>query len=332
METHRPNGVEGPGFVHVTTYRTRQVLKRAGKFVTVTLRLIRRFPEDVSQNFVTRREFRFIDTRMAQDEAPDQGRDSSLRMGATVPVVVQWAHSTMPQNSAFRTTSWSLILAASADPTADSRQALTTLCQTYWNPVYTFIRRHGHDADQTQDLTQEFFARLIEKNYLDDADRRRGRFRSFLLTCVKHFLANEWDRERALKRGGGQIPVPIDVVEAERWYEPAAADDVTPERLFERRWALSLLERVMDRLRAEFFSAGKAEQFEILNKFLNQFDEDYAEIAARTGQSAGSLRMSVMRMRRKYRRILRSEIAQTVETPEEIDEEIRFLLTTLSAK
>src|SRR5688572_31283424 len=152
----------------------------------------------------------------------------------------------------FRTTSWSLIVAASSNPTTGARQALATLCQTYWNPVYAFIRRNGHDPDKAQDLTQEFFVRLIEKNYLGDADRERGRFRSFLLTSVKHFLANEWDRARALKRGGGQTPISIDATEAEQWYVPAVVDGVTPEDLFERRWALSLLEKVMSRLRADY--------------------------------------------------------------------------------
>jgi RNA polymerase sigma-70 factor (ECF subfamily) len=206
------------------------------------------------------------------------------------------------------------------------------LCQIYWNPVYAFVRRKGHDPDQTQDLTQEFFARLIEKNYLEDADRRRGRFRSFLLTSVKHFLTNEWDRSRALKRGGGQPLVSIDAVEAERWYAPSAAGNETPERLFERRWALSLIERVMGRLRADYAASGKAEHFEILERFLNQQSDDdhYDELSARTGLSSGALRMSVLRMRRKYRTLLRAEIAETVETPEEVDEEIRFLLTTLS--
>ena len=240
----------------------------------------------------------------------------------------------MLASSEFRTRSWSLILAPASNPTANSRRALATLCQTYWNPVYAFIRRNGHDPDATQDLTQEFFARLIEKNYLDDADRKRGRFRSFLLVSVKHFLANEWDRSRALKRGGGRLHVSIDAVEAERWYAPSAAGDITPERLFERRWALSLLERVMRRLRADYAEAGKAPQFQTLETFLSEESDEknYEELAARTGLSVGALRMSVLRMRRKYRALLRAEIAETVETPEEIDEEIRFLLSTLSGK
>jgi RNA polymerase sigma-70 factor (ECF subfamily) len=198
--------------------------------------------------------------------------------------------------------------------------------------VYAFIRRYGYDQEQTQDLTQGFFTQLLEKRFLVDADQQRGKFRSFLLTAVKHFLANEWDREHALKRGGGRIPVSIDLVEAEKWYVPAVVAEATPESLFERRWALSLLEHVLTRLRAEFAAAGKSAQFENLSPFLNRDsgDEHYDELAARMGASPGALRMSVHRMRRRYRSLLRDEIAQTVSTPEEIDDEIRFLLSTLS--
>jgi RNA polymerase sigma factor (sigma-70 family) len=230
----------------------------------------------------------------------------------------------------FQTTSWSLILAAASNP-ADAREALATLCETYWNPVYAFIRRNGLDPDKAQDLTQEFFARLIEKNYLEDADSRRGRFRSFLLTSVKHFLANEWDRERALKRGGGRTPVSFDAAEAEQWYIPAAADEVTPETLFERRWAVSLLERVMSRLRAEYVAASKEKQFASMEIFLDQDSKEasYEEVAMRLEVSPGALRMSALRMRQRYRALLRAEIAETVAAPEEIDEEIKFLVSKL---
>ncbi len=231
----------------------------------------------------------------------------------------------------FQTTAWSLVLAAAGNPTTDSRRALATLCQTYWNPVYAFIRRSGYTRDQSQDLTQGFFALLLEKQYLRDADQERGRFRSFLLTAVKHFLANEWDRAHAVKRGGGQVPVSIDVLQAETWYGPAAVEDATPERLFERRWALSLLEHVMGRLRADYSAMGKAEQFGRLEALLARDAEDarYEAVAAEMGVSAGALRMSLHRLRRKYRHVLRAEIAETVSTPEEIDEEIRFLMSVV---
>ena len=237
-------------------------------------------------------------------------------------------------SSGFHTTRWTLVQAAAIDstePTADSRRALGSLCQTYWHPVYAFIRRNGYDPDQSQDLTQGFFALLLEKKYLADADQKKGRFRSFLLTAVKHFLANEWDRAHALKRGGGQVPVSIDPVEAERWYVPSVVEEATPESLFERRWALSILEQVLARLRAEFAAAGNADQFESLSVFLNRDSNDvgYEELAAKMGMSAGALRMSVHRMRRKYRRLLREEITETVSTLGEIDDEIRFLVSAL---
>jgi RNA polymerase sigma-70 factor (ECF subfamily) len=224
-----------------------------------------------------------------------------------------------------------MVTAASGQPTSGSEEALARLCQTYWQPVYAFIRRNGYERDLAQDLTQGFFTRLLEKNYLSAVDRSRGRFRSFLLTAVKHFLANEWDRAHALKRGGHQNPLSIDVMEAERWYAPAAIEAVTPERLFERRWALSLLEHVMVTLRAEFAAAGKADQFDNLSGFLHRQPGDarYEEVAHRLGLSAGALRMAVHRLRRRYRELLRREIAETVSGPEHTDDEIRFLMSTL---
>jgi DNA-directed RNA polymerase specialized sigma24 family protein len=236
-----------------------------------------------------------------------------------------------PSRSSFRTTAWSVVLAAARNPTSESRDELASLCQTYWNPVYAFVRRSGHTSDQSEDLTQAFFALLLEKHYLRDVDRQRGRFRSFLLTAVKHFLANERDRAHAAKRGGRHPHVSIDVLQAETWYAPAAVDDTTPERLFERRWAVSLIDHVMARLRTEYSAAGKAEQFDQLQGFLTRDAEDasYETVAAAMGVSAGALRMSVHRLRRKYRQVLRAEIAETVATPEEIDQEIRFLMSAL---
>jgi len=235
-------------------------------------------------------------------------------------------------SSGFHTTSWTLVRAAAAHPTVDSRQALATLCQAYWHPVYAFIRRNGYDRDHSQDLCQEFFTLLLEKNYLLDANRDRGRFRSFLLTAVKHFLANEWDRVHALKRGGGYTAVSMDLVEAEKWYAPAAVQESTPESIFERRWALSVLEHVTLKLRAQFTAMGKAEEFDILFMFLNRGPEAnrYNVVAGQMGLSAGALRMAVHRMRKMYRQLLRAEIGATVSTPEETDEEIRFFLATLS--
>ncbi len=213
---------------------------------------------------------------------------------------------------------------------------MEALCQQYWRPVYAFIRHHGYSSDRAQDLTQAFFAVLLEKNYLRDAKQERGPFRSFLrLRPTKHFLSNQKAREQALKRGGGQAHIPIDPAEAESWYTPEVVFEggETPEHLFERRWALSLLEQVMAKLRAEFEKPGKAGQFELLSPFLNgDAGVGYETAAAQAGLSAGSLRTAVHRMRRRYRTLLREEIAETVAEPEEIDEEIRFLLKVLSEK
>jgi RNA polymerase sigma-70 factor (ECF subfamily) len=232
----------------------------------------------------------------------------------------------------FHTTSWTLVRTAAGDSTAESREALGALCQKYWHPVYAFIRSRGYEREQSRDLTQGFFALLIEKNYLLDADPERGRFRFFLLAAVKHFLANEWDRANTLKRGGGQAPVSIDLTEADAWQTQAAMDRATPETIYARRWALSLLEHVMLKLRAEFEDAGKANEFDRLSVFLNRESESarYQTLAEEMGTSAGALRMSVHRMRQRYRSLLRAEIAESVCRPEEVDEELRFLLSILS--
>jgi len=257
-----------------------------------------------------------------------------LPFGRPLPAMIDCIAYKMPDvsTSRFHTTSWTLVAAAAVHPDANSREALARLCQIYWQPVYAFIRRNGHDRDQAQDLSQGFFALLLEKNYLLDADRERGRFRSFLLTSVKHFLANEWDRAQALKRGGGHVLVSIDMVEAERWYAPAAMEKTTPESLFERRWALSLVEHVMAKLRAEFMAAGKGDQFDKLSVFLKREPDSarYDETASQMGLSAGALRIAVHRMRRKCRKLLREEITETVSTPEEAEDEVRFLLAILS--
>jgi DNA-directed RNA polymerase specialized sigma24 family protein len=224
------------------------------------------------------------------------------------------------------------VLAAGSTPTPDSRASLAALCKVYWQPIYAFIRRNGYDRDQAEDLTQGFFVAMLEKNYVGDADRQRGRFRTFLLAAVKHFLANEWDKTHALKRGGGTTAVPINPREAEEWYVPEAIDQRTPESLFERRWALSLLEHVIGKLRVEFAGKGKAEHFDKLSLVLDgePAANRYEGLAAELGVSAGALRVAVHRMRNRYRELLRAEIADTVSTPEEIDEEIHFLLSVLS--
>jgi RNA polymerase sigma-70 factor (ECF subfamily) len=235
-------------------------------------------------------------------------------------------------DSRFQTTSWSLVLAA-VQPTADSRQALADLCQAYWKPIYAFIRRNGYAPDQAQDLTQGFLTEFLEKNYARSADRNRGRFRSFLLSAVRHFLSHEWERAQALKRGGGQAHLSIDADVAELWYAPAVVDNLTPETIFERRWALSVLELVVAKLKVGFEKNHPAVDFNRLMTFLNgeSNDDRYEDWAAETGTTAGALRTIVYRMRKKYRALLRAEIAETVADPAEVEDEIRFLRAVLSA-
>jgi RNA polymerase sigma-70 factor (ECF subfamily) len=208
---------------------------------------------------------------------------------------------------------------------------LAKLCEAYWPPVYAFVRRNGYDRDQAQDLTQAFFVTMLEKNYLGDADRERGRFRTFLLASIKHFLANEWDKEHALKRGGGQIAVPIDPIEAEAMCAPEVAEEHTPETLFVRGWALTLLGQVMSKQRSQWAGLGKLEYFDKLSLLLDGDPQAiaYDALAAELGTSPGALRVAVHRMKRRYRELLRAELAETVSTPEEIDEEIRFLLAAV---
>jgi len=259
-----------------------------------------------------------------------------LILGQPLPVVIDCVpHIILPTmtKNKFQTTSWSLVRAAAGAPTTSSKEALAELCQKYWLPVYSFIRRNGYDREKSQDLTQGFFALLIEKQYLLDTDRKRGKFRSFLLTAVKHFLVNEWDRENALKRGGGKVMISMDIATAEKRNKSTAMEAETPESLFERRWVYSLLEIVMTKLQAEFADAGKADEFKRLSPFLIEDSKTgrYKSLAEEMKTSEGALRMSVHRIRRRYLQILRTEIADTVAKPEDIDEELRYLYTILSS-
>ncbi|MEX0610757.1 MAG: sigma factor [Pirellulales bacterium] len=231
----------------------------------------------------------------------------------------------------FATTHWSVVLAAGQRGSADAADALAKLCTAYWYPLYAYVRRQGLDAETAQDLTQEFFARLLEKNYLAQADRARGSFRAFLLTAMKHFLANEWDRVRAKKRGGGQRPISLDLAAAENRYRAEPLDELSPDRIFERRWALTLLEQTLCRLRQRYENAGKLDVFERLKVFLTGSETQlpYTKIGAEWRTSEGAVKVAVYRMRRRYRDLLRAEIAQTVSSPAEIEEEIRDLFTAL---
>ena len=231
----------------------------------------------------------------------------------------------------FTTTHWSLVLAAADAEDAHCREALAELCQVYWYPLYAFVRRQGHGPHDAQDLTQEFFMRLLEKDYLGDVDRSKGKFRSFLLAALKHFLSKEWARAKTLKRGGGRKLVSLDILYAEDCYRREPEDNATPERLFERRWALTLLDRVLARLSTEYETTGKRATFELLQGCLTG-DSDllpYAELAPRLGMTEGAIKVVVHRLRQRYRHVLREEISQTVADPAEIDDEIRHLFSAL---
>jgi len=232
----------------------------------------------------------------------------------------------------FVTTHWSVVLSARDKSSPGSAEALEALCRAYWSPLYAFVRRQGHDPHEAEDLTQEFFARLLQKDYLHSVAREKGRFRTFLLVSIKRFLANEWDRARALKRGGGKTVLDLDTTAAEAHYQVESKASLSPDALFERRWALSLLEQTMTRLRQDYADAGKLGEFEILKGFLTaeKGEAPYAEASVKTGLSEGAVRVAVHRLRRRYREVFRQQIAHTVDRPEEIEAEVRHLLEVLS--
>lgn len=238
------------------------------------------------------------------------------------------------QGDHFSTTQWSLVVRAGdrADPTA--QLALESLCRSYWFPLYAYVRREGYDEHDAQDLTQAFFARFLEKEYLHDVDRRRGRFRSFLLASLRHFLANARDHQKAAKRGGGETVLSIDFAHAEQRYRHEPITEWTAEKLFHRRWALELLQTVMDRLRAEWATAEKGAYFSALQAFLSgdATNRTYAEVARELDTTEGAVKTAVHRLRRRYRALLREEIAHTVTEPEQIEDEIQQLFGALRGK
>lgn len=233
--------------------------------------------------------------------------------------------------SDFAATRWTLVLsAARGGHTPRAAAAMAELCAIYWYPLYAFIRRRGHDAHEAEDLVQEFFARLLARNDLAGVAPEKGKFRSFLLAAVKHFLANEYDRAHAQKRGAQERVISLDALAADSRWRLEPAHDLTPEKLFERRWALAVVEQVLARLQAELAVAGKGALYEALKGFLVGGEtESHAEAGARLGMSAGAVKVAVHRLRRRWRELLREEIAQTVADPAEIDEEIRYLLDCL---
>jgi RNA polymerase sigma-70 factor (ECF subfamily) len=232
----------------------------------------------------------------------------------------------------FATTRWTLVAAAGQDSSPEGRRALAELCGTYWYPLYAFVRHKGIQSAEAQDLVQAFFAELLQHDRLRLADPQRGRFRSFLLAALNHFLANQWRHEVALKRGGGVRTLPLDFSAGEERYGREPVHGWTAERLYERRWAITLLDRTLARLRQEYEADGKLELFEALKLHLGGGDErvPYDELAGRLGKSVGAVKVAAHRLRKRCGELLRDEIAETVSSPDEIDEELHALFRAVS--
>ena len=228
----------------------------------------------------------------------------------------------------FPSTLWTMVRSARDER---SGQALEALCRAYWYPLYAYAQRQGHRPEDAQDLTQEFFSRLLEDQSLASVHESKGRFRSFLLASFKHLMANEWKRAQRQKRGGGQHHFSLEAELAEGYYQPELADTLDPEKLYERRWAETLLQRVLDRLQDEWEHKGVTRHFEDLKSFLidKKGSTPFAELAARLGVSEASLKWAVHKLRQRYRELVREEIAQTVSSAEEVDDEIRHLFSVL---
>lgn len=230
---------------------------------------------------------------------------------------------------AFPHTRWSVVLAASRPPSPASAEALETICRAYWHPLYAYVRRCGQSPHDAQDLTQEFFRRLLEKRWLESADREKGRLRTFLILALKHFMANEWRRESALKRGGGQSHIPLETALAESRF---AADSTSPpEELFDRQWALTLLDLTVKKLQAELAAADRTAYFDKLKSCLTagRGEMDYDEIAQQLGVTAGAARVAAHRLRKRFRQLYREEIAQTLADPADLDGELQHLAAAL---
>jgi RNA polymerase sigma-70 factor (ECF subfamily) len=237
------------------------------------------------------------------------------------------------QAAQFRTTHWSVVLLAGEGESPEAQGALTRLCEIYWYPVYAYFRREGRSAEESEDLTQSFLAELLRKGDFARVHPAKGRFRSFLLSAARNFLRNDWNRTRRLKRGGDSEMFSIDAMTAEEWYRLEPVDGSSPEKLFDRRWAETLIEQVMKQLEAECKSVGQFARFEVLRDFVqgDASDLSYAEAGARLGLSESAVTSAIHRMRARFRELLRSRVADTVEHPDEVESELRDLLAALSA-
>ena len=251
-----------------------------------------------------------------------------------MPTTSDISESAARSQAEFPRTHWSVVLSASDPSSTRGTEALEKLCQTYWYPLYAYVRRRGKSPPDAQDLTQEFFARLLARHWLERADQTRGRFRTFLLTALEHFLANEWDKERALKRGGDRQFVPMDWETAETRYGTEPAEPLTPGQIFERRWAVTLLDEVLEKLGAEYRAQGKGELFAALRVGLvsDRSSLPYVELARTLRLSESGVRVAVHRLRQRYRELLRTEIANTVDSAEAVDAEMRHLFNVLAQR
>ena len=245
--------------------------------------------------------------------------------------MVSVAHPGSGTQACFQSTHWSVVLAATQPDSAQAAAALETLCRGYWPPLYAFIRRRGHNPEEAEDLTQEFFARLLKRNDLATTSPEKGRFRSFLLTLLKHFLVNEWHRAQSQKRGGARLAISLDAQSVEARYQIELVETATPETVFERHWAFTVLDQTMTQLADEYAKADKGDLFALLKETLSgqKRATPRAELAARCGVSVGAVDVAVHRLRRRYGELLREQIAHTVSQPGEVEEEIRHLKAVL---
>lgn len=234
-------------------------------------------------------------------------------------------------SSRFATTRWSVVISAGHNSSPDSKRALASLCETYWYPLYAYVRRRVPDVNEAQDLTQAFFAELLEKNYVGSATRERGRFRAFLLTAFKHFLSKEWEKAKTQKRGGGRAPLSLDFDSADSSLRIDPAAGLTAEQFYDQQWVITLLGQIMERLEAEFVRNGKLRQFAELKGFIigDHARTTYTQVAARLNMTEAAAKKAASRMRRRYRELLREEIAQTLASPDEVDDEIRNLFAVM---
>lgn len=234
-------------------------------------------------------------------------------------------------SSDFRTTHWSVVLAAAEGDSQKRQDSLAALCQTYWYPLYAFVRRQGRSPQEAEDLTQDFFARLIQKNGFASVRRENGRFRSFLLASLRNFLANDWDRNHAAKRGGQHVIISLDDQSAEERYVREPSHHATPEIVFEQSWALTVIDSVLRQLRSEYAEAGKSALFEAIHSYMEgDGDNTYAEIAVKLQVTEGAVKMAVLRLRESFRKALRTEIAKTVANADEIEDELQHLFNCLA--